>query len=291
MAGVDWGMVGNRWDPGRIEAFSDGVFAFAITLLVLDIAVPESEFNHLWRAIADQWPSYLGYATSFLTVGGIWMVHHAVFRRVQYANRRVMTVNLVLLMAVAFLPFPTKLVAEAIRDSSAERSAVIFYGAWLLVISQIFSALWASVASDRGLLKPGVSEKEVNAIARVTTPNLGFLRRRDRARVHRPKGGRVRLPGNCDRRHPASARRQRADTNDTAGRVNTEAAGCVNTAHATPGSRVLPTREASLRACLSGTGDVSVWMSNALGVRAIGGFRQINPFGRCALGRRAVGSC
>ena len=174
MLRVGRGTMGNRWDTGRTEAFSDGVFAFAITLLVLDIDVPESAFSHLWRGIADQWPSYLGYATSFLTVGGIWLVHHGIFRRVQYANRRVMTVNLLLLMAVAFLPFPTKLVAEAIRNASAERAAVIFYGASLLVISLLFSALWASVASDRSLLKPEVSEKEVNAIARATTPNLGF---------------------------------------------------------------------------------------------------------------------
>ena len=101
-------------------------------------------------------------------------MHHGIFRRVQYANQRVMTVNLLLLLAVAFLPFPTKLVAEAIRTASAERAAVIFYGASLLVISLLFSALWASVARDRSLLKPDVSEKEVAAIARATTPNLGF---------------------------------------------------------------------------------------------------------------------
>jgi TMEM175 potassium channel family protein len=168
------GIVHNRWDTGRTEAFSDGVFAFAITLLVLDINVPRSEFNHLWRGIAHQWPSYLGYATSFLTVGGIWLVHHGIFRRMQYANRRVMTINLLLLMAVAFLPFPTKLVAEAIRNASAERAAVIFYGASLLVITLLFSALWGAVARDRSLLKPDVSEKEVDAIARATTPKLGF---------------------------------------------------------------------------------------------------------------------
>jgi TMEM175 potassium channel family protein len=165
--------VHNRWDTGRTESFSDAVFAFAITLLVLDIQVPESQFNHLWRGIAHQWPSYLGYATSFLTVGAIWLVHHGIFRRVQYANRPLMQVNLLLLMAVAFLPFPTKLVAEAIRDTSAERAAVIFYGGWLLVISLLFSALWGVLARDRSLLRPEVSEKEVDAIARATTPNLG----------------------------------------------------------------------------------------------------------------------
>ena len=164
----------SHWDTGRTEAFSDGVFAFAITLLVLDIHVPTSEFNHLWRAIGDQWPSYLGYVTSFLTVGGIWLVHQAMFRRLQYANRRVMQVNLVLLMAVAFLPFPTGLMAAAIRNTDAERAAVIFYGTSLLVIALLFSALWGAVASDRRLLKPGVTEKEVDGIARRTTPNLGF---------------------------------------------------------------------------------------------------------------------
>ena len=64
-----------RWDTGRTEAFSDGVFAIATTLLVLDLAVPESEFHHLWHGIGHQWPGYLGYATSFLTIGGIWLGH------------------------------------------------------------------------------------------------------------------------------------------------------------------------------------------------------------------------
>jgi hypothetical protein len=84
--GVERGTVGNRWDTGRTEAFSDGVFAIAITLLVLDIRVPESEFNHLWHGIAHQWPSYLGYATSFVTIGGIWLAHHGIFRRLRYAT-------------------------------------------------------------------------------------------------------------------------------------------------------------------------------------------------------------
>src|SRR5262249_16780812 len=112
----------DRWDTGRTEAFSDGVFAIAITLLVLDIRVPPSEFDHLWRAILHEWPSYLGFATSFLTTGGIWLAHHGIFRRLRYANRRVMQVNLLLLMAVSFLPYPTRLVAEAIRSESAERA-------------------------------------------------------------------------------------------------------------------------------------------------------------------------
>lgn len=164
----------NLWGTTRIEVFSDGVFAIAITLLVLDIGVPESAFDDLWRGIADQWPSYLGYATSFLTIGGIWMAHHGIFQRLQYANRRIMEVNLLLLMAVAFLPFPTRLVAEAIRDTEAERAAVLFYGGWLLVISLLLGAMVGVVALDRRVLKQGVSVREVNAILVATTPSIGF---------------------------------------------------------------------------------------------------------------------
>ena len=164
----------NYWGTGRTEAFSDGVFAIAITLLILEISVPETAFDNLWRGIAEQWPSYLAYATSFITIGGIWLAHHGIFRRLQFANTSLMLINLLLLMAVSFLPFPTKLLAEAIHNSDAERAAVIFYGGSLLVISCLISALWGSVARDRHLLRPEVSAEEFNAIALATTPSVGF---------------------------------------------------------------------------------------------------------------------
>jgi uncharacterized membrane protein len=75
--------VGSRWGTGRIEAFSDGVFSIAITLLVLDIAIPASALGAPWYGIAHQWPSYLAYVTSFVTIGGLWMVHHGIFRQLQ----------------------------------------------------------------------------------------------------------------------------------------------------------------------------------------------------------------
>jgi uncharacterized membrane protein len=166
--------VSNRWGTGRVEAFSDGVFAIAITLLVLEIGVPDTAFEDLWRAILHEWPAYLGYATSFLTIGGIWLAHHGIFRRLQYVNDRIMRVNLLLLMAVSFLPYPTRLVAEAIRDPHAERVAVIFYGATLLVISILLGALWGTAAQNRHLLRPDVSEQEINAILLAAGPNIGF---------------------------------------------------------------------------------------------------------------------
>jgi uncharacterized membrane protein len=163
-----------RWDSGRTEAFSDGVFAIAVTLLVLDLGVPPSGLADLPRAILHEWPSYLGYATSFLTIGGLWLAHHSLFRRLRFANSTVVRINLVLLMAVAFLPYPTRLVAEAIRNDSAEPAAVIFYGLSLLVISLLYSALWTAVARDRKLLLPEVGDEEVRAIAIATSPTIGL---------------------------------------------------------------------------------------------------------------------
>ena len=164
----------DRWDTGRVDAFSDGVFAIAITLLVLDIHVPPSGFDDLWRGILHQWPSYLAFATSFITIGGLWLAHHGIFRRLEYANTAVMRINLLLLMAVSFLPFPTRLVAEAIRNTDAERAAVIFYGISLFVISVILSALWSTIARDRSLLRPEVTDAEVRSLLIRTTPGLGF---------------------------------------------------------------------------------------------------------------------
>ena len=80
----------SRWAGSRTEAFSDGVFAIAVTLLVLDLHVPESAMNDLLHGIVHQWPNYLAYATSFITIGGIWLAHHAIFRRLRYVNTQVM---------------------------------------------------------------------------------------------------------------------------------------------------------------------------------------------------------
>jgi uncharacterized membrane protein len=163
-----------RWDTSRIEAFSDAVFAIAITLLVLDIKVPPTALDDLWAGILHQWPAYLAFATSFITIGGIWLAHHGMFRRLQYADDRVMRLNLLLLMAVSFLPFPTRLIAEAIRNPDAERTAVIFYGTSLLVISGLGAAMWRAVVRNRALLLPEVTDAEVAAITRATAPSVGL---------------------------------------------------------------------------------------------------------------------
>jgi uncharacterized membrane protein len=166
--------VKDHWETNRTEAFSDGVFAIAITLLVLDIRIPETGFSDPWTALAHEWPAYLGFATSFVTIGGIWLVHHGMFRRLQYADTRIMRLNLLLLMAVSWLPFPTRFMAEAMRTADAERAAVIVYGASLLLISAIISGMWGAIALDRRLLKPEVSDAEITVILRQSAPNIGF---------------------------------------------------------------------------------------------------------------------
>ena len=155
----------DRWDTGRIEAFSDGVFSIAATLLVLEIAVPEADFDHLWKGIADQWPSYLSYATSFLHALLLSPPIFPLFPRDP--------LNLLLLMAVAFLPFPTKLVAEAIDSSTAERTAVLFYGATLLVISVLITVI-VRYAGSRPELIEEEGRDEVVALAAQASPNLAF---------------------------------------------------------------------------------------------------------------------
>jgi TMEM175 potassium channel family protein len=150
IAGED---IPRRWTTSRVEAFSDGVFAIAITLLVLDIKVDASDFDHLARALLHQWPAYLSYVTSFLTVGSVWIAHHNLFTRLKYVDAALLRLNMLLLMAAAFLPFPTGVLAEALNASnSAERAAIAFYGATVLVIELLLVAGVRHVGSQPDLL-------------------------------------------------------------------------------------------------------------------------------------------
>src|ERR1700712_2371403 len=102
-------------DTRRLESFSDGVFAIAITLLVLEIRVPEMAGDRLAHELAAQWPSYLAYVVSFLVIGIIWINHHAVVDHLRVANRPFMGINLFLLFCVGLIPWPTQLVAQYMR--------------------------------------------------------------------------------------------------------------------------------------------------------------------------------
>jgi uncharacterized membrane protein len=122
----------------RLEAFSDGVFAIAITLLVLDIHVPPPGEGSLGHELLAQWPSYAAYVISFLTIGIIWMNHHAAFSRLRAVDHSILIWNLLLLLSVGVLPFTTSLMANYLKESSGESLAAAVYGASFLVMGLVF---------------------------------------------------------------------------------------------------------------------------------------------------------
>jgi TMEM175 potassium channel family protein len=140
---------------GRLEAFSDGVFAIAITLLVLDLAVPPRDqvrSGGLGSALAHQWPSYFAYLVSFLVIGIIWVNHHTMFSKVKLVDRPVLFANLALLLVVSALPFPTRLLAEYLTAGSDAHTAAAIYSGTMLAMGAAYSVLWLAVTRDVGLL-------------------------------------------------------------------------------------------------------------------------------------------
>src|SRR5438132_5145580 len=127
-------------DTGRLETFADGVMAIAITLLILEVRVPLPPHRHppellhwsLSSALAEQWPSYAGFVVSFLTLGVIWVNHHEMFKLIERATRGFLMLNVVFLMTISFLPFPTALVADYIRNPDGRRAATLVYGATMI---------------------------------------------------------------------------------------------------------------------------------------------------------------
>lgn len=131
---------------GRLEAFSDGVIAVAITLLVLNIDLPHlGPGETLARGLANQWPVYAAYVTSFLTIGIIWVNHHVMIGRLQQPDRAILFLNLLLLMSIAVLPFATKLMAAYLRKSAGQHLAAAVYGGSLLVMGVFFASLNAHI--------------------------------------------------------------------------------------------------------------------------------------------------
>jgi uncharacterized membrane protein len=126
----------------RVEAFSDGVIAIAITLLVLDLHVPEPGADpSLAHRLAVQWPSYAAYVVSFLTIGIIWINHTAMLRRVQSVDHSILFLNLLLLMTVALLPFTTALMAAYLKASDGGNLAAVIYGGSFLLMALAFFAM------------------------------------------------------------------------------------------------------------------------------------------------------
>jgi uncharacterized membrane protein len=144
----------------RLESFSDGVFAVAITLLVLGIDVPDVKAgDSLGHALLGQWPQYAAYVVSFLTIGIIWINHHGMISRLRAADHAILILNLLLLMAIAVLPFATNLVAAYLRNPQERSLAAVVYASSLLVMGVMFGLLNGVILLRRqDLLRDRLSE-------------------------------------------------------------------------------------------------------------------------------------
>ncbi|MGC2696864.1 MAG: TMEM175 family protein [Candidatus Angelobacter sp.] len=128
-------------ETARIEAFSDGVFAIAITLLILEIKIPRQDQGHLIAALLRQWPSYLAFFLSFAYIGVMWINHHRMFTSIKRSNDALLVLNLILLFGVTVVPFPTAVLAENLGGPN-QRTAALVYNATFIGIALAFNLLW-----------------------------------------------------------------------------------------------------------------------------------------------------
>ena len=152
-----------------MEAFSDGVFAIAITLLILAVGLEQAfSEGELKRQLVDLWPAYIAYAVSFLTVGIMWANHHQIFRHFARVDRPLLLLNILLLMCVSFTPFPTRVVAEHAKNGSDREAAAVLYGLTMTLTAICFFSVW--IYGSRRLLRPDADLREVDGITRSYLP-------------------------------------------------------------------------------------------------------------------------
>jgi uncharacterized membrane protein len=160
-----------RKETGRIEAFSDGVFAVAITLLVFNLKVPQiangdpKPVIDLGKALFYQWPAYLAFVTSFATILIMWVSHHSIFKMVYKSDSPFLFANGLLLMLVTVVPFPTALVAAYLTNPAAAMACAVYAGIFVL-INIAYNLLWWTASHNRSLLNPDVSPAQVKIHAR-----------------------------------------------------------------------------------------------------------------------------
>jgi uncharacterized membrane protein len=143
----------------RLEAFSDGVFAVAITLLVLEIHIPTGE--NLWQDLGDEWPSFAAFFVSFWVIGIIWVNHHGVLDHLLRADRGVLYLNLLVLMTVVFIPFSTALLSEHLKSGADEEVAAFVYSAVFFAMAVAFGSLWTYITRHRDRLGVKLTEEEI----------------------------------------------------------------------------------------------------------------------------------
>ncbi len=155
-------------ETGRLEAFADGVFAIAATLLILDVSAdrPGSALGH---TVLHAWPEYVTYAVAFVTIGIMWVNHHTCLRQIDRVDRTFLMLNIALLMCIAFVPFPTRLIGDHLRDNGL-RAAALTYGVTLTVTSVFFASFWFYAAAGNRLIAHHADPKVVLGISRSYRP-------------------------------------------------------------------------------------------------------------------------
>jgi uncharacterized membrane protein len=139
--------------PGRVEAFSDGIFAIAATLLILNVQVPRvSGSGGLGQQLLELWPSYVAYGASFITIGVMWLNHHALFARVARVDRTLVMLNLLMLGVIAFLPFPTQVLGTRIGIPGDATPAALLYAITGILIAAGYGGVYLWIGSHQELL-------------------------------------------------------------------------------------------------------------------------------------------
>jgi len=160
-------------ETGRLEAFSDGVFAVAITLLVLNIRIPGIDLppsklpddTNLWRALLNEWPMLAAYATSFAAIGVMWLNHHRLYIHIKRTNTVLILLNLLLLLIIVFVPIPTALLAEYLVKPDQHAAAIVYSGTFL-AMACCFNILWRYASYHNRLLSKNADQRGVTAISR-----------------------------------------------------------------------------------------------------------------------------
>jgi uncharacterized membrane protein len=161
---------------GRVEAFSDGVFAVAATLLIFNIQLDKTAPGGLLTALLAAWPKYAAYVASFLTIGVMWINHHGLFERIARLNRTLVFLNLLLLMAIVFLPFPTAVLGSNILVPHDANTAASLYALNAFVIAVFFSGVWTYTLMHPDLLAPDLDrEAAMRSWPRFSAGLLAYL--------------------------------------------------------------------------------------------------------------------
>jgi uncharacterized membrane protein len=159
---------GDEKETGRLEAFSDGIFAVAITLLVLEIRLPSVGQTGLGAWVLSQWPAFVAYFISFMTILIMWINHHEIFKLVHRTDHTFMVINGLLMMVITFVNYPTAVLADAMQKSGPGDSdpifAAAFYSATFILISIVFQAVWRYATYKRRLLSKHVDPALVATI-------------------------------------------------------------------------------------------------------------------------------